>query len=1057
MKNFFYIIRTTCLCLFLITSSILSAKKLIITNTADTVPVTTLSTTAPGGVADGLRLWLRADDLSSFVFTGDSMNLVAQWHAQSITDNTVSFTLVDVDDSDFKLDDVNYKGKSYPQYMKYDEKMNFNPSVSFDVNAYMAMTTGPMESDAPADFTSFVSYYSTDYQNDARLYTHGFGGTNPRSSQTRYPAMGFTPKAGAGRVRNDGTGQTDVNGTLRGFYPKSTALEMIHTHAAGTTSASGYVIYNFAGSEQKVTASGNFGNGFRMSKGGTLGGASLKEGSFLGLISEVMFYERALTLEEQREINTYLGIKYAVTLDNNTSDPNNNYDYILSDHSTIVWGGNSAPNIGYHNNIAGLVRDDGSLFINKAKSTTNEGIVGMMTQSHKEQGQGSSPDPELKNDMSGLFWGDNNATEIVTYNNDECYPFTTRTSRVWLVDKTNLDEIPVTIFLGASGSATYDNYMNDGYQAYLLISDNATDFENGTWLKVIPARFEDGYHKFDYTFTDKYTYFSLAFEPKPSTCVSSQFRDDDYFTLTRTNLGTGSLSITSLNNPLTKTNLRSDSLHFTVDAKFQIAADVRRMLVRPVAKMGLVNLRSSGAANTVSSMTYTLSSPSNVTFKIGQIDRYDIIEVYGYCNGNKIFPSKVYQDPLIGGNLKRGYTYNITGLGKAEGTKKGVGRNNPRGILNFEFGFAVEEIVINYSASRKTTTSLDVYPLQLWSPPAFPLPNEAGYAMVKKGTSSVNVCDIVNYTFSILNANANCDSTRVSFEDILPEGMVWLPNSLSFDTQLLDSTVQDNGGQSIIFEGNAMVIDSLMLPGSGRITTIQAQAVFKDNATINTTYYNQSKITYHRKDNQQIESLYSTDANYADSLGTDKRTPTFVPNDTRTYKNISANIQIVSMDCFKANTEISVSVTINNPNASISDMVLDLEYNENFHYITNSFLLDGNEVSGLTENIEELDNEPELGFSTIKGFTLPGNTENTPTVITFKIKAPAIADLDSEIINNIKDYLPLSISFDLSSEADGGICLENAFLNTEGSVEIPFCNLKNYIISNKNVTNRFKR
>ncbi|SHF18601.1 hypothetical protein [Dysgonomonas macrotermitis] len=1023
------------------------AKDVLI-NDGDLVGFATFIT-APGGVFQNLRVWLKADDPASIVLAGD--NNVSVWKDQTYNGNDYSYA------------DVAYTGKTYPQYVECDEKMNFHAAVDFSITSYLARKEGPMKEDAPTDFTSFVSYYATAYASNDRLYTHGFGSNNPRAITTRTPAMGFAPGDGVGRVRNSNgaPGQTDVDGTLVGFEKFTTALQMINTHSAGTVNNSGYAIHDFGGWQEKVSATGLFGTGFKMASGGTLGGASITSGSFQGLISEVFFYEQALTEPEQDKIRTYLGIKYAITLDADDNNPDLNYNYILSDGSTIVWKGNSSPNKGFHNNIAGLVRDDNSIFINKAKSTSKEGIIGMMVEGHDICGQGDAVSESFTNNLSGLFWGDNQINNTITYTEEDCYAFSTRTSRVWLVQKTNLNQMTVTILAGAAGGSSLDNYMNNGYQAYLLVADNESDFDNDAWKLVIPGTFKDGYHRFDYTFTNEYTYFALAFEALPGNCESCTFKGDDGFNLTRSNLGASSVTITSPSSPVIKTGLATDNGNLTMDVEFKIASGVNRMRIRPGGNRGAVNLNSSGSANALSTITYTLSMPANVSFAIGDIDLYETAEVYGYCNGVRVYPANVYREPLAGANKRRGYTFDIVGNSKAVGNgKQSPGRGNPRAMLHFDFGFAVEQIVIEYSSSRASTRYLDLFAMQFSCPQPLPPPNEAGYSMQKKGTLETHVCGIVDYTFTILNANNECDSARVYFEDILPIEMEWLANSLAIDANLVDTTIEESGGNSIILEDNRMIIDKLKLPGNGKTITFRAQAIFKEDAPINQTYYNQSKITYVRKDNQESESLLSTDAYFIEGVDTDKRTPTFVIDDARDYKYLSAQMELKPSDCFRENNEIEVTLKIDNPNASIPDMFLEIGYNENFHYKAGSFKINGTVAANATEYVEIEDdgsNTPIPGYTIVKGFTLPGNATGSPTTITYTIVAPGLSDLEFETVDGNPIYYPMGIGFDLNTEAEDGICLQNAFLNTIGDNELPYCSSKKYIITNKNVTNRIKK
>ncbi|MBF0577151.1 hypothetical protein [Dysgonomonas sp. GY617] len=1003
----------------------------------------------PGGVSDGLKLWLRADDSSSIGLSGSN---VLEWKDQTYLAN------------DYTYADVNYSGKTYPQYLTCDNRMNFHPAIQFDVTSYLARTIGPMSSDTPSDFTSFVSYYATAYASDVRLYTHGFGSNNPRASTSRYPAMGFAPGDQVGRLRNDGVGETDVDGTLPGFRRNTTALQMINTHSAGSVNGSGYAIHDFGGWQDTRVATGAFGTGFRMASGGTLGGASITSGSFQGLISEVFFYERSLSQVEQNKIRTYLGMKYAITLDEDKNNINLNYDYILSD-GTVVWKGNSEPNKYFHNNVAGLVHDKGSnMFINKARSSASGAVVTMMISGHSECGQGA--ESLLSNPYSGLFWGNNNDPTLVTITSDECFEFTDILAKTWLVQKSNLDgNLDVVIRLGRDVESDLNQYINSGYQAYLLIADNASDIVNKSWNQAIPSSFIDGEHEFKYTFEDdgqEYKYFSFAFKFVGAQCETCDFRGEDYLAFDRSNMGRSIIVSSPAAPKIYSAHTKNGNL--TMNLTMAITSGVTRMQIIPPANGSTrpVNLRSSGAANAISRIIYDLDQPADVSFAIGDIDQYETVQVYGYCSGVQVYPTYVYPAAGSGVNVVHTFTIDKTYAKVTGNGMQSAGRNNLRGKVFFEFGVSVEQIVIEFSNIRSGARWLDLYPMSFSCPQPLPLPNEAGYAFQKRGNDIANVCDLIDYSFIIMNSNGNCDTSRVAFKDVLPDGMFWVPNSLSFDDSLLDRTAVPAGEENIIINGRTLEIRGI-LPGNGSRVPLRAQAAFEDDAPVGMTYYNQAEITYKRRDNGIEETLESTDAYYIS--GTDKRTATEVLNAPRDFKYVNTSMALRPSACYKENNEILVTLTIDNPNPiSISNMFLEVYYNENFHLVPGSLKINGaTPGSGVDISIEVYDDgaggtEACPGMSFIENFTLASNSQTT---LSYIIKAPALGDLTIiDTVDGQNIYEIMGLGYSLDTDMSGSSCLENAFLNAFEDDELPYCtnsSSKSYIISNKNVTSKIRR
>lgn len=84
--------------------------------------------------------------------------------------------------------------------------------------------------------------------------------------------------------------------------------------------------------------------------------------NFSGLIAEVIAFDRLLTTEERLKVCTYLSLKYGITL----SDEHGTY---LNSSGEKVWDGESYAS--FHNNIAGIARDDSSSLNQKHAVSSN--------------------------------------------------------------------------------------------------------------------------------------------------------------------------------------------------------------------------------------------------------------------------------------------------------------------------------------------------------------------------------------------------------------------------------------------------------------------------------------------------------------------------------------------------------------------------------------------------------------------------------------------------------------------------------------------------------------
>ena len=137
-----------------------------------------------------------------------------------------------------------------------------------------------------------------------------------------------------------------------------------------------------------------------------------------GRINETVIYNGAtpLTNTEKNKIESYLAIKYAITL---------NHDY-LSSSGTVIW--NQTSNSSYHNDVAGIGRDDASgLSQEESKSINSNSKLTM------QQPSGFS------SDNAYLVWGKNTAPNG-TNNSNVPAPYVKRLNRIWKTTVLDLQE-----------------------------------------------------------------------------------------------------------------------------------------------------------------------------------------------------------------------------------------------------------------------------------------------------------------------------------------------------------------------------------------------------------------------------------------------------------------------------------------------------------------------------------------------------------------------------------------------------------------------------------------
>ncbi len=96
-------------------------------------------------------------------------------------------------------------------------------------------------------------------------------------------------------------------------------------------------------------------------------GCNVNTGEFSNTsIAEIMIFNRNITLAEMLRVNSFLGIKYGITLGGNGTPTN-----YTNSAGTTIWNGATAA---YHNNVIGISRDDNSGLLQK-QSHTNDDTV----------------------------------------------------------------------------------------------------------------------------------------------------------------------------------------------------------------------------------------------------------------------------------------------------------------------------------------------------------------------------------------------------------------------------------------------------------------------------------------------------------------------------------------------------------------------------------------------------------------------------------------------------------------------------------------------------------
>ncbi len=201
-------------------------------------------------------------------------------------------------------------------------------------------------------------------------------------------------------------------------------------------------------------------------------------GNFNGLIPEVIIFENDLTDLQKKQVNSYLALKYGITLtDDNDNDATTGEiisgsvtegDYVASNGSTIVW--DYSVNDEYHNDVAGIGRDDGSCW--QQKQSRAEDTDDILTIGLGSVATSNGANLNLFDDnFDFLVWGNDNGTKAQATANTVDVPSTIaeRMERVWKVDDTGaVGETELQFDLTGLG------YSTDAGDFSLIVSNSST-------------------------------------------------------------------------------------------------------------------------------------------------------------------------------------------------------------------------------------------------------------------------------------------------------------------------------------------------------------------------------------------------------------------------------------------------------------------------------------------------------------------------------------------------------------------------------------------------------
>lgn len=431
----------------------------------------------PGGISANLLLWLKADQ--GVIGTSN----VSRW-------SDLSGNGHDAADATTSRQPALSNGA-----------INFNPSIEFDgTTDWLTVSTLDISPSVLPNLSGYIVFRTDDVDNRRKLYGHDDGG--------RDRSIGFDDRASEHFVY-----QTDP--TRGGYATLSTNTTYLSSHNYSTTEFNGFI-----NGQIEV-------NGATVSNGS--GRSSLAIGALRhndgnhkwdGDIAEFIFYSSISTAPQRAQIESYLALKYGITLSGDSDADATEFeagegDYTLSDGNPAWDASNRSA---HHHNVAGIVRDDNSgLFQKQSKSINSDAILSMGLDDDSD-GLESTNEQNTSlfgADLSALVWGHDNADlnggpGSAAETEFNSLQILSRLNREWRVSEKGTVGT-VTLQFDVSSLLGPDNAAGTSDESQIVLMVDA-DGDFGAGASIVSQSFvtaSDGLVNFRVDFTDG-VYFTLG-------------------------------------------------------------------------------------------------------------------------------------------------------------------------------------------------------------------------------------------------------------------------------------------------------------------------------------------------------------------------------------------------------------------------------------------------------------------------------------------------------------------------------------------------------------------
>ncbi len=415
----------------------------------------------PGGVT-GAAVWLRSD--AGVNTTGTAVN---NWINQTNTSNNFTAT------GNIQLSPA---------------AVNFNPSMIYDGSSFLSSAAN-VTTNANANYTKFVVFRAAE----------GAGGRNLMSAYSGAPGTALYATSKTLRVLHSGNAVATMTlGSL------NTGRQYLGTMVFSNGTANGTLLRQDGVTGVAVTSSLSHSID-RLQIGAYNSGNQLSAQSN---IAEAVMYNTALDAASYGKVESYLALKYGITLGS---------DYTATDNSTVY------AISGYGNSIAGIGRDDNTGLNQRQSQSVNPGSQVVMALGDVAATNAANSNV-ITSDLQFLVWGDNNAPGF-NYNTGISQK---RLTRTWKLENTNNFDQSLTVYYPVTG-------LNGLGPAPMLIYGSVASLDDGSAAQVTAGGIVEingeSFRSFQISFPITGTqYFSFAGSIEPEICGNGIDDDLDGYT-----------------------------------------------------------------------------------------------------------------------------------------------------------------------------------------------------------------------------------------------------------------------------------------------------------------------------------------------------------------------------------------------------------------------------------------------------------------------------------------------------------------------------------------------